>query len=226
VAHPQWYYLDGDQTIGPVPESTIRERMLIGHLRPQDLVWREGMQDWQPIKELPELQTPVPGSPPPMPTPAPAAPPTEPYAGGMQPPRPMVSYGGFWRRFVAFVIDSFVMIAANAFVGFFIGIVAGIAGLNENAIFLISYPISIVTNWLYYAILQSSPLEATLGKLALGMRVTDLNGNRISFARATGRYFAKLLSGAILLIGYIMAGFTEKKQALHDMLAGTLVVNR
>jgi uncharacterized RDD family membrane protein YckC len=59
--------------------------------------------------------------------------------------------------------------------------------------------------------------------MALSMKVTDLQGNRISFARATGRHFAKYISAMILLIGYIMAGFTERKQALHDMIAGTLV---
>jgi len=59
--------------------------------------------------------------------------------------------------------------------------------------------------------------------MALSMKVTDLQGNRISFARATGRHFAKYISAMILLIGYIMAGFTERKQALHDMITGTLV---
>jgi uncharacterized RDD family membrane protein YckC len=72
--------------------------------------------------------------------------------------------------------------------------------------------------------MESSPLQATIGKLAVGLRVTDLQGQRISFGRATGRFFAKWLSGAILLIGYLMAGFTEKKQALHDRIAGCLVL--
>ena len=74
--------------------------------------------------------------------------------------------------------------------------------------------------------MESSSLQATLGKMIFGMKVTDLNGNRISFARATGRHFAKYLSSMILFIGYIMAGFTERKQALHDMIAGTLVIRR
>ena len=78
-------------------------------------------------------------------------------------------------------------------------------------------------NWIYEAGLESSSKQATLGKMAMGLKVTDLVGRRISFARATGRHFAKILSGMILLIGYIMAGFTERKQALHDMIAGTLV---
>jgi len=59
--------------------------------------------------------------------------------------------------------------------------------------------------------------------MIFGMKVTDLNGNRISFARATGRHFAKWLSTLILWIGFIMVGFTDRKQGLHDMLAGTLV---
>jgi uncharacterized RDD family membrane protein YckC len=72
--------------------------------------------------------------------------------------------------------------------------------------------------------MESSSKQATLGKMALALKVTDLQGRRISFARATGRHFAKIISGMILLIGYIMAGFTERKQALHDMIAGTLVI--
>jgi uncharacterized RDD family membrane protein YckC len=82
----------------------------------------------------------------------------------------------------------------------------------------------IVINWLYYALLESSFKQATLGKMALGLKVTDMEGKRISFGQATGRYFAKILSGLILCIGYLMAAFTEKKQALHDIIVGTLVV--
>ena len=78
-------------------------------------------------------------------------------------------------------------------------------------------------SWLYEAFMESSSYQATLGKMIFGMKVTDLNGNRISFERATGRHFAKILS-SILGIGYIMVGFTERKQGLHDLLAGTLVL--
>jgi uncharacterized RDD family membrane protein YckC len=84
----------------------------------------------------------------------------------------------------------------------------------------------VVLHWLYYSLLESSAWQATLGKKALGLEVTDLDGNRISFGRATGRFFAKFISWMILFIGYIMAGFTEKKQALHDILAGTLVIRK
>jgi uncharacterized RDD family membrane protein YckC len=83
-----------------------------------------------------------------------------------------------------------------------------------------------VLNWLYYALLESSTWQATLGKKALGLEVTDVEGRRISFGRATGRFFAKIISALILFIGFIMAGFTERKQALHDMIAGTLVIRK
>ena len=88
---------------------------------------------------------------------------------------------------------------------------------------IVGFVFSAGANWIYEAVMESSSKQATLGKMALGLKVTDLEGRRISFARATGRHFAKLLSGMILLVGYIMAGFTERKQALHDMIAGTLV---
>lgn len=84
--------------------------------------------------------------------------------------------------------------------------------------------LSKIVEWLYFAIMESSTHQGTLGKIALGIKVTDIQGNRISFARATGRYFGKILSGLVLMIGFIMAGFTEKKQALHDILADCLVI--
>ena len=80
--------------------------------------------------------------------------------------------------------------------------------------------------WLYFAIMESSAKQGTLGKMAVGLVVTDKRGKRLTFGRATGRYFAKWISGKILIIGYIMAAFTEKKQALHDIIAGTMVYQR
>jgi len=81
-------------------------------------------------------------------------------------------------------------------------------------------------NWVYFAVLESSPWRATLGKKALGLSVVDLAGNRISFPRASGRFFAKIISSMTFLIGFLMAGFTARKQALHDMLAGCLVTRK
>lgn len=144
------------------------------------------------------------------------------------------TYAGFWLRFVAAVIDSFVMAVGGMVLGGFLGcLIGGALGAArvdirtiQGVIAVIGYISGIVMNWLYSTLLESSSRQATLGKMALGLIVTDMDGNRISFARANGRYWGKIISGLTLFIGYIMAGFTEKKQALHDMMAGCLVVKK
>jgi uncharacterized RDD family membrane protein YckC len=141
-------------------------------------------------------------------------------------------YGGFWIRFVAALIDGILVSVVIWPVSLMIGVVIGLAGgavrMPGIGVHLVNSIVglgfSAFVNWLYEAAMESSSKQATVGKLALGLKVTDLEGQRISFARATGRHFAKFISGVILLIGYIMAGFTERKQALHDMIAGTLIV--
>ncbi len=128
-----------------------------------------------------------------------------------------MAYAGFLRRLVAYLVDVLIF-----YIFFFVlGLIFGGAGGGGQEIFGI---IALVAAWLYFALMESSERQATLGKMAISIKVTNLEGDRISFGRATGRYFAKILSGIILLIGYIMAAFTAKKQGLHDMLAGTLVV--
>ena len=150
--------------------------------------------------------------------------------------RPQVHYAGFWLRFVAYIIDSIVL-------GFVVGITIVLPLLGHEldsfsadrhlGVFPFFGPrfmairgLALMVSWIYYSLLESSAWQATLGKKALGLEVTDLEGRRISFGRATGRFFGKILSAFILLIGFIMAGFTEKKQVLHDILAGTLVIRK
>lgn len=156
-----------------------------------------------------------------------------------------VTYAGFWWRFLAYIIDdillSFVnfilMIPLWAILGFSIFSLSTWQDFEMYedelawtllgplfALVFFSSALSIVVTWLYFALMESSKTQATLGKMALGIKVTDMEGNRITFARATGRYFGKIISGMILMIGYIMAGLTEKKQALHDIMASCLVV--
>jgi uncharacterized RDD family membrane protein YckC len=121
-------------------------------------------------------------------------------------------YAGFWVRFVAFIIDAIIVAVAS-------GLVSA-ATLGAGMI------VSLFLPWLYEAFMLSSEWQATVGKRAMSIVVTGLDGSRISFARATGRHFAKYISAFILCIGFIMAAFTEKKQALHDMIAETVVVYR
>jgi uncharacterized RDD family membrane protein YckC len=165
------------------------------------------------------------------PAPPPAVPPG--HTRLAPPPSVRPYYAGFWKRFAAYFIDeiilSFVGIMMLLVVAGIVGIPMGISGVDEDVIapLIVIYfgIIDFLLNWLYYTILESSGRQATLGKMAMGIVVTDMDGGRISFARANGRFWSKILSGLFFSIGYIIAGFTERKQALHDLIAATLVSN-
>lgn len=157
-----------------------------------------------------------------------------PESFSLVPPPATIEYAGFWRRFVALVIDSILLAIGGALVGgvigAIIGIFLGVSGIDAGTIKVVSgvvgNVIGMILNWLYFTLLESSSKQATLGKMALGIIVTDLDGNRISVGKANGRYWGKIVSAVLVLIGFIMAGFTRKKQALHDIMAGTLVVKK
>ena len=135
-----------------------------------------------------------------------------------------MQYAGFWIRFWASIVDSIIWtpLLVLVYLKFtFDAIVIG-AGGGESLAFLY-FLLSVLTPWLYHALFEAGKWQATPGKRLLGVYVTDLNGQRISFGRATGRYFSKFLSSLILGIGYIIAGLTHNKQSLHDKIASTLV---
>lgn len=156
-------------------------------------------------------------------------------------------YAGFWLRFVAYIIDSFVISIASfvMLIPMIIGIVFSAISLEDVhnpqdffqsgnwqsigwiiGLALLAGIFSLIMQWLYYALMESSATGGTLGKMALGIKVVDYEGNRISFARASGRYFSKIITNMTLLIGYIIAGFTPKKQALHDIIASCIVIRK
>jgi uncharacterized RDD family membrane protein YckC len=153
-------------------------------------------------------------------------------------------YAGFWLRFVAYVLDAFILgiFVVPILIGaaMLMGLGTAISRLPRSgdpfengfppvfAFFLFAFvAVAFVGGWLYHALLESSEWQATAGKRIVGIVVTDMDGARATFGRATGRYFAKFITGLIPLgIGYILAGFTEKRQAIHDMLAGTLVLRK
>ncbi len=135
-----------------------------------------------------------------------------------------VVYAGFGKRFLAALLDSIILGILSILIGVVIGVI--LSAVSKDLAKALGNLVGLLIGWLYYAIQESSEKQATIGKQALGIVVTDLQDQRISFVQATIRYFGKILSGIILLIGYFMVLFTEKKQALHDMIAGTLVVNK
>jgi uncharacterized RDD family membrane protein YckC len=123
-----------------------------------------------------------------------------------------VGYGGFWVRWLALLIDSVILFVP-------VLILRGLLGNVGSFLIIVGY-------WLYFALFESSSWQATPGKRMLGLAVVKIDGTQLTFGRATGRYFAKILSYITLCIGFLMAGFTSQKRALHDYVAETLVVKR
>ena len=143
-----------------------------------------------------------------------------------KPKEKIISYAGFWKRLAAFLIDIIITTIGLIAVIICFGIMFGGGTLDTNAWERMGSFFGLIGCWLYYALMESSSKQATLGKMALEIKVTDLNGSKIDFGKATGRYFGKIISAFILCIGFIMVAFTQKKQGLHDIMAGCLVVNR
>ncbi|HEC84255.1 MAG: RDD family protein [Candidatus Parabeggiatoa sp. nov. 2] len=150
-------------------------------------------------------------------------------------PKAEIRHAGFWLRVVASIIDGIVLQIGIIIIAVVFGLLAGLGAVaigiftSEEAqliVELLANLLSIVINWLYFTLLESSSWQATLGKKALGIKVTDEQGNRIGFGRANGRYWSKILSALILGIGFLMVAFTQRKQGLHDIIAGTLVIKK
>lgn len=160
---------------------------------------------------------------------------------------PNQPYAGFWLRFAAYLLDSVILSFTGALIAVpaIIVIVSTSIGLSnikqpedlllEGNLLKISIIVgtlvligffSLIISWLYFALMESSSFGGTLGKIAVGIKVTTIDGERVTFARASGRYFAKIITNMTFFIGYIIAGFTEKKQALHDFIASCLVIKK
>lgn len=219
-----WYYAQGGQQLGPVEFSELQQMRAAGKLGPDDLVWSDGMPQWAAAATIPNL---LPAAPPGVPVPLPAAPLAY-YAApvGQEP-----VYAGFWLRFVAALVDGFLVFLIVLGISFVIGLLAAATGTagppnssSSTALGFIIEIVSIAIVWLYFALQESGKRQATPGKNMLGLQVTDMQGQRIGFGRATGRFFGKYISEIILFVGFMMAGWTPRKQALHDMMAGCLVV--
>lgn len=131
-------------------------------------------------------------------------------------------YAGFWLRFAAYLIDSIVLVVIQMVLA------AAVILIDPGDLraFLNVAPVGWALTWAYFAVLESSPLQGTVGKHALGLYVTDVYGDPIGLGRASARYWLKLLSTLLLMAGWIMAAFTPRKQALHDLMARTLVLRR
>lgn len=235
-----WIGRDGERH-GPYKEDDVREWLRNGKVSPADLAWYEGLADWQPLSVLLRDAVPEAGSAGDNPYAAPAAPL---QALPQTTAAALEDHAGFWKRVAAYILDFIVLYIPNMLIMKALGGDAAqetmkqavMAAPGDLHVFMASYEqfystmstaviITTILAWLYFAICESSPWQATLGKLALGIRVTNLQGQRISFPRALGRYAAKYASVVTLGIGFLMVGWTRRKQGLHDMIASTLVLN-
>ena len=212
----EWYYAQGEQRLGPVPEDELGRMLQTGQLPFNTLVWQPGMLDWKAANEVPALFSAAPAMPGTGDSPIPPVPPEFAFAG----------YAGFWKRFAALIIDIIIVFVGGMMALMFFIFLLAASGLPQDAMERITNLLGAAIAWLYWAGFESSSWQATLGKRAVGIIVVDAQGHPISFLRATGRHFAKYISGLILLIGYFMAAFTPQKQALHDLIASCLVINR
>ena len=230
-----WIGRNGERH-GPYKEDDVRQWLRSGQLSREDLAWYEGLADWQPLSVL-------------FPDAVASTPPSIAPVMASMPPAPTISaalddYAGFWKRVAAYILDAIILYIPGMLIQKMMGGDAAEAAMKQAQLaspgdpqvmltalsqfystMLPAILIITVITWLYFAICESSVWQATVGKLALGIRVTDMHGQRISFPRALGRYPAKYLSTLIFCIGFLMVAWTRRKQGLHDLIASTLVLN-
>jgi uncharacterized RDD family membrane protein YckC len=217
----QFWVTHGGERRGPYEESEILEAVELGTIRPTDLLWVPGMREGIPIYQV---FAHLGAGPPSRPGAAPRR------AKGLRVvddlaalPGSQIAYAGFWARLAAAVLDG-------ALLGV-VGLAAGLAVLAWTARIAdaqaFGAAIALAVGWLYFALMESSPSGATFGKRALRLQVLTADRmQRVGFLRATGRWAGRWVSALALAAGYLMQPFTARRQALHDLLAGTVVVAR
>ena len=238
--------------MGPFTRAEVGLKLQHGEFSMDSLAHVEGLTQWTPLRDVLAKVDAESSSPPPMvpavplAVPSPDGAPVYSYAVTMAPP-PHLIYAGFWPRFAAHILDNLI-VSVPFVILWFIAIISIVGvgiftqGSQQNGSYsgppsaafigtiIIAYITlifgRIVAVWLYHAMLESGPHQSTWGKRVLGLKVTSYTGQRISFMHATGRYFSTLVTNMTMGIGYLMVAFTDRKQALHDMIAGTLVVKQ
>jgi uncharacterized RDD family membrane protein YckC len=208
----QIYVGRNGKQLGPFTLDEVQEKLEDGDVRLSDLGWREGMKDWVPLRQM--LKGYV----------------AEDEADSR--PLSQLDPAPNGSRFVAAFIDGAVLMISGMIIGGVFGaVLGGIMGANgatveqiQESVQLPANALGILIGWLYMAIQESSASGATIGKKAMGLRVINLNGDQISFLRATGRHFSRILCFLTIFIGYLLILFNDQRQGLHDMLASTRVV--
>jgi uncharacterized RDD family membrane protein YckC len=249
-----WHYAIGGQQTGPVSDEVFSQLVKAGTIGAETLVWREGWSDWRAYGTV---NADTSGAPTTDPDTAVCAvsglrlPKSEmfEYEGrwvgvehkeeffqrlreGVNLPQDVV-YGGFWRRFLAKVLDTIILLVVNMIVGAVIGgVIGGITAASGRPVTAVALLIQIsaqlagIAMTLAYAIYFTRKFDATPGKKALGLRLLRADGSKLSKRRIVGRYFAEWISSAIMCVGYLMVAFDkEQHRALHDRICDTRVID-
>lgn len=227
-----WYVGRNGERAGPFSEPEMREQAARGLIRPTDLVWREGMPAWAPASTIPGL-LPVAAAFAPNPYAAPATtdlttPVFQESAGDV------LQYAEYLPRVGAALLDGIFVYAMLCIPNLLLaGIVTtaaqgdlDAAGNVAPGANLCAFVVNTVIGLIYSVVLETSAKQATWGKQIVGIRVTDLEGRRITVGRAVGRYFAKWITGCTCGIGLLMPLWTARKQTLHDLICGCLALKR
>lgn len=230
-----WIGRNGER-FGPYTDDEIRQWLRDGTCRLDELGWYDGMVDWRPLGELFPEERPAAAADgvPPMPPSPP------PFLGVTDVATP--EYAGFWLRFGAWVIDYLILIVPFTIISLSMGLGAVMTTVMDQmktdqvaaleayatAVLPITYVLMVI-GFIYYTLFEASKWQATPGKMAVGIRVTDTDGQRISIARSAGRNAVRLTNVLrfpvpLPLICYVVAAFTERKQGVHDLLAHTYVL--
>ena len=229
----QWHVGRGGQTTGPYSTEQLRDMAATGRISPGDLVWKEGMAEWADCATVqglfPATRTAEGGS---------GATDWNPYrsptvdtttASSDDPGSGRLVYADYLPRVGAHLLDMLFLILMTWIPGFLLAI-ALIAILGQQTASAVVEPVANLLGLLigiaYYVGLETSTKQGTWGKQIVGIKVTDLHGRRLTAGRALGRYFAHIVTALSFGIGMLMPLFTQKRQTLHDMIAGCLVVNR
>ncbi len=236
-----WYYAINSQQLGPVPEQELARLVATGTIHSGTLIWRDGMGDWQPLGTACPSAMGMPGA-------------ETPQLGGYALPEAGKDlivqqmregvlhsapggypYAGFWIRFVAKFIDGLILFVPQMMLQMAVTMAVGARGsfstsghsgnvdLAPVLAMLISMVLSILIQATYNILLVSN-YGATWGKMAVGLRIVNEDGSKLTTGKAVGRFFAEMVSGLTLYIGYIIAGFDDEKRALHDHICATRVI--
>jgi uncharacterized RDD family membrane protein YckC len=251
-----WYYLEGSEQRGPVTDADFDLLVRIGKVAPDTLVWREGMAEWLPCAQVrgqpggAPIRMAVPAAAPPGQVFCAECgrpfPPEEVIRHGDQficaACKPVflqklkegvtapvaLNYAGFWIRTLAYIMDSVLMQIILLPLSFLIrmGVGGPVNPMQPNlAALFVNTPVSMILVVSYYTFFVGK-YGATLGKMALKLRVVNPDGSPVGYGKACGRYFAYIVSSLICLIGFLMVAWDPEKRGLHDRICNTRVIQK